>query len=226
MGSIPIYLPNFGSNLASQLNSFHMDKIILIGGAPTVGKSFTARHLAKELKLPWISTDTIREWMRAVIKNKENYPYLFEHAFENHPDPTTFLGVKTVEEIIEHQNNESVEVWKGVKSLIATDYVWQSFIIEGIAVIPQLASELMKENKKVKTVFLVDNDEARIRKIIYTRGLWDDARKYTDDVKEKEVAWVLAYNQWLKEETKKFNLPVVEVGSRDSYIKKIKRLVG
>ncbi len=101
-----------------------MDKIVLIGGAPTAGKSYLARHLAEELKLPWISTDTIREWMRGIVKDKENYPYLFGRAFENYSDPAAFLGPKTIEEIIEHQNNESIEVWRGVNSLIDTDYVW------------------------------------------------------------------------------------------------------
>ena len=44
-----------------------MNKVILIGGAPTVGKSYLGRKLAEELKLPWISTDTIREMMRKLI---------------------------------------------------------------------------------------------------------------------------------------------------------------
>lgn len=202
-----------------------MNKIILIGGAPTVGKSYVARHLAEELKLPWMSTDTIREWMREMLKDKENYPYLFELAFENHPDPETFLGTKTVEEIIEHENNEAQEVWKGVESLIDTDCVWGSFIVEGIAIIPSLVSEMINENKKVKAVFLVDENKERTREIIYTRGLWDDADKYTDDVKEKEVEWAGAYNKWLREEAKKFNLPVVEIGHRDLYIEEIKKLM-
>jgi len=36
-----------------------MKKIILIGGAPTAGKSYVAEKIAKELGIPWISTDTI-----------------------------------------------------------------------------------------------------------------------------------------------------------------------
>ncbi len=40
-------------------------QIIFIGGAPTVGKSYLAKKLAEELKLPWISTDTVREILRS-----------------------------------------------------------------------------------------------------------------------------------------------------------------
>ncbi len=90
---------------------------------------------------------------------------------------------------------------------------------------PRVA-ELIKENDKARAVFLIDENKERIKEIIYTRGLWDDARKYSDDVKEKEVEWVFAYNKWLKRETKRFSLPVVEVGNRDSYIQEVKKLVG
>ncbi len=41
-----------------------MERIILIGGAPTVGKTFIAKELSKKLFLPWISTDTIRSLMQ------------------------------------------------------------------------------------------------------------------------------------------------------------------
>ena len=43
-------------------------EIILIGGAPTIGKSFLAKKLSEEMKIPWISTDTIREFMREVVR--------------------------------------------------------------------------------------------------------------------------------------------------------------
>ena len=54
------------------------DKVILIGGSPTAGKSYTARKIAEELNLPWISTDTIREQMRGIVR-EEDYPNLFSH---------------------------------------------------------------------------------------------------------------------------------------------------
>lgn len=38
--------------------------IILIGGAPTTGKTTLAKALSRVLGLPWISTDHIRAWMQ------------------------------------------------------------------------------------------------------------------------------------------------------------------
>ena len=54
--------------------------------------------------------------------------------------------------------------------------------------------------------------------------MWDEARKYPDSVKEKEVEWVIEFNEFIKKEAKKYGFPVVSVDRRD-YIKKIKALV-
>lgn len=56
-----------------------MNKIILIGGSPTAGKTYAAKKLARTLKLPWISTDTIRSQMRKTDR-RSDYPRLFEFA--------------------------------------------------------------------------------------------------------------------------------------------------
>lgn len=109
-------------------------------------------------------------------------------------------------------------------ALVKTDYVWESFIVEGVAVLPGLAKKLTEKFPYVKSVFLIDEDENRIRNLIFTRGLWDDANKYSDSVKEKEVEWAGAFNAWLKEECEKYSLPTVYVKDRSSYIEEIKRL--
>src|SRR3989338_2531764 len=198
-----------------------VNKIILICGSPTAGKSYTARRLAEQLKLPWISTDTIREQMRKIVR-KEDYPALFLHSNYTSKLAVEFLSHNTAEEIVKHQNKESIAVWKGVKALIETDYVWKSFIIEGVAILPSLVSGLIKRNKNIQVVFFIDEDIDRVRKTIFTRGLWDDASKYSDSVKEKEVEWVVAFNNYITKEAKKYRLPVVSIGDRKDYINKVK----
>lgn len=198
-----------------------MGKIILIGGSPTVGKSYTTRKLAESLKLPWISTDTIRGQMRKVVR-KEDYPSLFGHYKATPEIGVKFLTTKTSKEIVKFVNEESKEVWKGVKAIIEKDYVWGSFIIEGVAILPRAASNLIKKNKEVKVVFLIDEDIKRVRKTIFSRGLWDDAKKYPDSVKENEVKWVIAFNEYIKKEAKKYNLPVIRVGKRKNLLNEVK----
>jgi len=202
-----------------------MGKIILIGGSPTVGKSYIARKLSEELKLPWISTDTIRGQMRKLVR-KEDYPALFDHAEADEKMGIKFLTENTPKEIVEFVNREAAETWKGVKAIIETDYAWDSWIIEGIAIQPKLASKLIKKNKEVKAVFLIDEDTERVRKTIFTRGLWDDAKKYPDNVKEKEVEWVMEFNKHILSEAKKYNLPVVSVGNRENLLEDVRGVVG
>ena len=128
-----------------------MEKIILIGGSPTAGKSFTARKIAEELKLPWISTDTVREQMRKIVR-REDFPKLFSHSGGPPEMAVEYLSKNSAEEIVKNQNYESADVWKGVKALIETDYVWGSFIIEGVAILPHLVEKLSVKNKEIKVV--------------------------------------------------------------------------
>ena len=201
-----------------------MNKIILIGGSPTAGKSFTARKIAESLKFPWISTDTIREQMRKIV-SKKDFSDLFAHSEATPNMAVDFLSNKSAKEIVKHQNDESFDVWKGVSALIETDYVWGDFIIEGVAVLPNLVNKVSVKNKEIKVVFLVDDNIERIRKTIFTRGVWDDADKYPDDVKEKEVEWVIEFNKYIIRESKKYGFSVVKIGDRKQYINEIKRLI-
>src|SRR3989338_5436432 len=201
-----------------------ISKIILIGGSPTAGKSYNARRLAEDLKLPWISTDTVREQMRKIVR-KEDYPALFFYSGATAEMAVEFLTHKSAEDIVGHQNDESAEVWKGVRALIETDYVWQSFIVEGVAILPQQVHEIMLINKKVKSFFLIDENKDRVRDIIFTRGLWVDADKYPDSVKEKEVEWVFAFNDWIKDEAGKYNLPVINIGTREKLFEEVKSIL-
>ncbi len=128
-----------------------MDKIVLIGGSPTAGKSYTARAVAEHLKLPWISTDTIRGQMKKIVR-KEDFPRLFFHSDTT---PVEYLTKYSAKEIVKNQGTESIDVWKGVKALIETDCVWRSYIVEGVAVLPRFVSELSVEEKDIKAIFLI-----------------------------------------------------------------------
>lgn len=202
-----------------------MSKIILIGGSPTAGKSYTARKISEELKLPWISTDTIREQMREIVR-KEDYPNLFLHEDDSSDQAVEFLNNNSADQIVEHHNKENESVWKGVVGLIDGDYVWEDFIVEGVAILPKfIANQNWDSKKDIKVIFLIDEDKERVRKTIFTRGLWNKAENYPDDVKEKEVEWVFAFNDYIKQEAEKYNLPVVKIGNRKDYVEEIKKII-
>lgn len=194
-----------------------MKKIVMIGGAPTNGKSFIARRLAEELKLPWISTDTIREVMRKLV-DKGQYRELFKFA-DSKVTAEDYLSTHRPKEIVESQNNESAQVWLGVEAFLDTDYVWGNFIVEGVAVIPELVSKIESNDQYViYPVFLVDKDVNRVRKVVYTRGLWDEASTYSDDVKEVEVEWAMLFGKYIEKQCNRFGYKTYEIINREEFI--------
>jgi 2-phosphoglycerate kinase len=199
-----------------------MNKIILIGGAPTVGKSFLAARLSKKLGIPWISTDGIREIMRGIVQKKD-YPRLFA----NFPPMKAekYLRRYTPKEIVANQIRESIDVWKGVRALIATDYVWHSFIVEGIAILPAFVRRTFGRDKRIKPVFLLNDDRKMIEKVVYTRGLYDDANTYSDKVKSIEVEWTILFNAWLEKEARKYGYPIFRITKSNYPLNEIKKLI-
>jgi len=194
-----------------------MPKILLIGGAPTVGKTYAAKQLASDLKVACISTDRIREDLKQSVSERvEEFPALFYHSSFT---ATEFLTQHTVSEIVVSQNIENAEVWKAILPIISIDQ-GSPYIIEGVAILPELVAQLMDTNKEVSAVFLINEDEEHIRKTIFTRGLWDDAEKYPDSVKEIEVRWVVAFNRWIMKEAVKHNLPLILTDKKQDFAKR------
>ena len=183
-------------------------KIILIGGAPTTGKSTIAQLASRHLNLPWISTDQIRKIIR-VTADKKDYPALFcteKYTAER------FLNEFSAEDTVELEMNQGREIWPTITRFIKEDSTWKDgFIIEGISIFPNLVAKDFNNNEDIKAVFLVDEDADRIRDVVFKRGLWSKANTYSDNVKEKEVEWALLFSSKIKKEAKKYNYPFVEV---------------
>src|SRR3989338_6307131 len=112
--------------------------IILIGGAPTTGKSTIAEMLARHLDIPWISTDQIREMLRAVVK-REDLPKLFtpkDYTAEK------FLTEFSSEQIVDSEMGHGEAIWPAIKRLVEQDWVWErGFVLEGVEILPHLVSE-------------------------------------------------------------------------------------
>lgn len=187
-------------------------QIILIGGAPTTGKTTIAKLLSKKLDIPWISTDQIRQIMRSVATQKD-FPNLFNpdgYAAER------FLTEFSAKQIVDMEITQGEATWVGIKKFIEDAYPWtDSYIIEGVGILPHLVSKDFNSDKQINVVFLIDEDADRIRHVIFNRGLWDSAKSYPDNVKEKEVEWVKLFNHQIKSEAEKYNFPLVEVSKKN-----------
>lgn len=197
-------------------------KIIFIGGMPTAGKSTIAEAVSKELNLPWISTDQIRDTLRGVVKRSE-LPKLFNpEGF----DGEKFLTHFSATEIAQMEFSQSEAVWPGIKAFIDSDYTWvNGLIIEGVNILPKLVHKDFADMKNVKAIFVNDNNKDRIHATIHRRGLWDAADKYPDYVKEKEIEWVLEFSKILKQQAYKFNYPWLELEKNENDINSLFKII-
>lgn len=195
--------------------------IILIGGAPTTGKSTVARLVAKHLNIPWISTDQIREVMQAVADRK-TFPKLFNPEGYN---AERFLTEFSAEQIAQMEMDQGDLVWIGVKKVIEQNTWEDGFVIEGVNILPHLVAKDFGGNADVKAVFLVDEDADRMREVVFTRGLWDDAHTYSDSVKEKEVEWASLFSHKLKAEVEKYGYPWIEVKKNENDLQAVLKVL-
>jgi 2-phosphoglycerate kinase len=184
----------------------------LIGGAPAVGKSTIAAALAAHLNLPWISTDQIRDIMRTVA-NRRDHPKLFNpEGF----DAEGFYNGFSTEEVVGIEIGQGEAAWTGIRALIERDYTWpQGFVVEGVNLLPHLIARDFGGKAEVRAVFVTEAEPQRIREVIFARGIWDEAGNYPDAVKEKELAWIIQYDAWIKEQAREHGFPVVALAKDD-----------
>lgn len=170
-------------------------RIVLIGGPQATGKTTIAKELSSRLGIPWISTDQIRTICGITSKGKVDFK----------------------EEI---KNNE--EIWLGVERLIRSPFPWEGVIIEGVAILPHLVNSL---DVKVDSMFIIDTNEERISKTIYERSLLPWINTKTEEDQKKKVSYILDFNNFIKSETQKYNLPLLEISKSDQDIENILKLI-
>ena len=117
-------------------------------------------------------------------------------------------------------------VAEGLCNKAEDDYTWKrGFVVEGVNILPHLVAKDFNNDLNIKAVFLVDEDADRTRHVVFTRGLWDDAHTYSDDVKEKEVEWSLLFSHKIKIEAEKHGYPCVEVTKNNNDLESVLKVL-
>ena len=185
----------------------------LIGGAPLTGKSKWAEAIAAAHPgAMTISTDNICSEMLRTTR-PEDYPNLFYDR--GHDAESFYAKYDTSDKAVRAGVLQGRDIENAIRDLIARHASSSNvLIIEGVAVSPEFARSLEGEFADVpfETIILYDDYADRISWRIFTRGLWDSAETYPDHIKEKELAYVLAYNEWYRQEAARFGYRVVKVG--------------
>lgn len=131
--------------------------LYFIGGAPRLGKSVIARELMKEISVPWLSTDTLRDVFYELADEKIK-DELYPNAGENDLEKAFNIPV---EESLAKQLKEAESMKIGLHKFLENQVISKNdFILEGVCVTPTLVHEFfLKHNSKFKSVFIVDFDE-------------------------------------------------------------------
>lgn len=202
-----------------------MAKAYFIGGAPRSGKTKTLKKLIETRPVFAASTDSIRETIRGVL-NLENNSELFKVARGAFSSQENVLNMRDNPQIvIDHQNKESLVVWKSVLDF-ARDNLSdeQDVAIGGVAVLPENFATKMEFDFKIVFIVNLDDQTEVIMKHAHENP-HDWLHKYDDEVIRAFCVFNRELNRYYYNEAQKYNLPVINVGG-DNFHSGIARAVG
>jgi len=159
-----------------------------------------------------------------IYAHREDTGWLF--LPEWYDTPETFLNWFSTQEIVDMEFAQAHDIWPGIQTMIDDCYSYvNGCIIEWVNITPELIQTKLWDRPDVFPVIIIDDDIQRVRDVIFSRWLFADAKLYSDDLKEKEVAWVELFIEKLKTDCKKYNIPYISTQKKDSDIEKILPLI-
>ena len=179
-------------------------KVILIGGAPLIGKSSVARHLAARLAYCCLSTDDLGQAISAVTRKRSHpqFHFMDDYAYGD------YFRSHSLDQLISHARNSHQALWPAVRTVITNHAAWGApAIIEGWCLDPHRVAAI--RSATVVSVWLVADCsilEARVN------DAFDGCREHADEAaKSKFLARSLWHNDYIKEAAAACQLPTVEV---------------
>ncbi|MHB9130870.1 MAG: hypothetical protein ACYDBB_07230 [Armatimonadota bacterium] len=180
-------------------------KVILLGGAPMVGKSTIARKLAARLAYGCLSTDDLGQ-ASGTVTTAQEYPAF--HYMDG-IDYREYYVSRSVENLIADAARNHTAIWPGISRVITAHATWgDPVVIEGWALSPLRVAEL--DAPHVVSLWLIASDavlESRVRAATdFYGGASDEAAMIRHYVALSE--W---YNQRIREEAASVGLPIIQV---------------
>jgi 2-phosphoglycerate kinase len=177
-------------------------KVLMIGGSSGVGKTVVAHKLAKHLSISLLLVDDIRIAIQQVT------------TFESNPELHVFLNYQPEQ----WRNSQAIyDDWitvgkamaKPLNAIVGHHIKIPDagpIIIEGDGILP-LAGNQIFEQKDVRSIFIVEQNEEQILNNLRSRG-----RGFNDGGEAEQKGFAHAswlYGQWLAQEAEKLGLPVI-----------------
>jgi 2-phosphoglycerate kinase len=180
-------------------------KVILIGGAPMIGKSTLARKLAAQLEYGCLSTDDLGQAIGAVTTVQS---HLALHEMDG-IDYREYYITRSVDDLIADAERRHAALWPAITQVITGHATWgYPVVVEGWALYPSRVAQLAFPNST--SLWLVADDEvleARVRSAVaFYRGASDE---------EAMIRHFKARSRWhnrrIQEEATVLGFPVIPV---------------
>lgn len=207
--------------------------IYLIGGPPKCGKTTLAKKLAHDLRVSWISADTLQNiaWAYA---SKEKHSELFPHSYSRKEKEGNdeFYSEYSSQHIIEKYIAQGKTTYAAI-GMMAETYLKDEddFIVEGYQVTPEIVDCILKKfgNEHIQTVFLVKHDTRKFIRDIHKSATPNDwiLRKTKEESTFGKIAdMIVEYSHYFEEEAKKYGLRVFNMDEQfDEQLKKVEKFL-
>jgi len=190
-----------------------LSMIFLLGGPPRVGKSIVSSEIRQKHAVSVVSTDTLGAVLENVL-SPEAAPDLFVFARFNEMPMAEQVRVilKDPTEHIDYVRKESYVVWKAVDAFVRREKdEGRDALIEGVAVLPELVSQL--EHVPHRVVFIGNqgvNHAENIKKFAKENEN-DWMRDVSDQYIDAFAIFVERMSAYIEQEAKKFGFEYIEM---------------
>jgi len=189
----------------------------LIGGAPLAGKTYWAQAMVAGHEGA-VSVGTDRVCAAALRRARPDVqPNLF--YAHGHDVESFYRMYDTPEKAVAAAVLQASELEEAVRlAFQRRTRRHRLMILEGVALTPSLSKRLEREFEHValQSFVFYDDDASRILERIRTRGLWRTAGAYPGHVADKELAYVLAFNDWFRREAQAHGCLLVHIDTLPS----------
>lgn len=203
------------------------NRVILIGGAPRIGKSQLAKIIAARLGGHIASTDSIRSAAKRMVKD-ESSP-IFRINRHNAMSESEWLDYfsNNPDAVLADMNEESRATWPAVRSFIRSfeddDLV---HVVEGVHLLPDLVGELSIDTQNI--IFVGNTFQEHASNVInHAKDNptidWMMGAGFSDEKIMTQAQFSIDMSQYFKTEAKKYGYKYIELGN-SSYPQNLQKI--
>ena len=190
--------------------------IYLLGGPPRVGKSRISSEIRQKHAVSVFSTDTLAAVLESVL-SPEVAPDLFVFAkFDEMPMAERVKVImKDPAELVDYVRKESHVVWKAVEAFIRREnHEGRDALIEGVAVLPELVSQLEAIPHRVVFVGNQGKDHKENIKKSAEENEHDWIRGASDQYIGAFATFVKRMSAYVEQEARKYGFEYIEMDKK------------